>query len=58
MCLSCGCGEPNENHGDPRNITMQKLEEAAEAANISTQEAAQNIVEGLESSGSGSSQQR
>jgi hypothetical protein len=58
MCLSCGCGEPNENHGDPRNITMQKLEEAAEAANISTQEAAQNIVEGLESSGSGTSQQR
>jgi hypothetical protein len=58
MCLSCGCGEPNENHGDPRNITMQKLEEAAEAANISTQEAAQNIVEGLESSGSGGSQQR
>ena len=55
MCLSCGCGEPNENHGDPRNITMQKLEEAAEAANISTQEAAQNIVEGLESSGSGTS---
>ncbi len=52
MCLSCGCGEPNENHGDPRNITMQKLEEAAKAANISTQEAAQNIVEGLESSGS------
>jgi hypothetical protein len=58
MCLSCGCGEPNENHGDPRNITMQKLEEAAEAANISTQEAAQNIVEGLESSGSGTSPQR
>jgi hypothetical protein len=58
MCLSCGCGEPNENHEDPRNITMQKLEEAAQAANISTQEAAQNIVEGLEPSGSGSSQQR
>jgi hypothetical protein len=58
MCLSCGCGEPNENHGDPRNITMQELEEAAEAANISTQEAAQNIVEGLESSGSGTSPQR
>jgi hypothetical protein len=58
MCLSCGCGEPNESHGDPRNITMQKLEEAAEAANISTQETAQNIVEGLQSSGSGTSQQR
>ena len=57
MCLSCGCGEPNEDHGDPRNITMQKLEEAAQAADTSTQEAAQNIVEGLQSSGSGTSQQ-
>jgi hypothetical protein len=58
MCLSCGRGEPNENHGDPRNITMQELEEAAEAANISTQEAAQNIVEGLESRSSGGAQGR
>jgi hypothetical protein len=58
MCLSCGCGEPNENHGDPRNITMQKLEEAAQAGDITPEQAAQNIVEGLESSGSGGSQQR
>ncbi len=56
MCLSCGCGEPNENHGDPRNITMQKLEEAAQAGDITPEQAAQNIVEGLESSGSGTSQ--
>jgi hypothetical protein len=47
MCLSCGCGEPNENHGDPRNITMQKLEEAAQAGDITPEQAAQNIVEGL-----------
>jgi hypothetical protein len=58
MCLSCGCSEPNEDHGDPRNITMQKLEEAAQAGDITPEQAAQNIVEGLESSGSGSSQQR
>jgi hypothetical protein len=58
MCLSCGCGEPNESHGDPRNITMQKLEEAAQAGNITPEQAAQNIVEGLEPSGSGGSQQR
>jgi hypothetical protein len=58
MCLSCGCGEPNESHGDPRNITMQKLEEAAQAGDITPEQAAQNIVEGLESSESGGSQQR
>jgi hypothetical protein len=58
MCLSCGCGEPNEDHGDPRNITMQKLEEAAQAGDITPEQAAQNIVEGSGSSGLGSSQQR
>jgi hypothetical protein len=58
MCLSCGCGEPNESHGDPRNITMQQLEEAAQAGDIAPEQAAQNILEGLESSGSGGSQQK
>jgi hypothetical protein len=48
MCLSCGCGEPQmENHGDPQNITMQKLEEAAEAGETTPEQAAQNMVEGL-----------
>jgi hypothetical protein len=43
MCLSCGCGEPNNDHGDPRHITAEDLKGAAEAAGISEQEAAQNI---------------
>ena len=34
MCLSCGCGEPNDNHGDPKHITMDMLEAAAKAAEI------------------------
>lgn len=45
MCLSCGCGEPDADHGDPRHITMAQLKAAAEAAEIDTQEAARNIVE-------------
>jgi hypothetical protein len=49
MCLSCGCGEPDADHGDARHITMAKLKEAAEAAEISTEEAAQNIVGTLKS---------
>jgi hypothetical protein len=44
--------------GIPRNITMEQLEEAAQAGDITPEQAAQNIVEGLESSGSGGSQQR
>jgi hypothetical protein len=58
MCLSCGCGEPNQDHGDPRNITMQKLEEAAQAGDTTPEQAAQNIVEGLESRSSGGAQGR
>src|SRR6266545_676484 len=30
MCLSCGCGEPNADHGDSRHITMEVLQKAAE----------------------------
>lgn len=48
MCLSCGCGEPNADHGDNRHITADQLDAAAEAAGISDQEAAQNIVASLE----------
>ncbi|HET7900610.1 MAG TPA: hypothetical protein VFL59_05440 [Candidatus Nanopelagicales bacterium] len=43
MCVSCGCGKANENHGDSANITMQDLERAASAANISTSQVAENI---------------
>ena len=44
MCLSCGCGEPDADHGDPRNITMNVLKQAAEAAEISPKEASDNIT--------------
>jgi hypothetical protein len=44
MCLSCGCGEPDADHGDPRHITMKKLRDAAEAAEIPVEEAVSNIV--------------
>lgn len=47
MCLSCGCGEPDADHGDGRHITLQDLRQAAEAAEITPEEAARNIVEAL-----------
>ena len=48
MCLSCGCGEPDDNHGDVRHITTEMLEAAAEAAEITVEEAANNIVQALQ----------
>jgi len=45
MCLSCGCGEPDADHGDNRHITMAMLKAAADAAEISAEEAARNISE-------------
>lgn len=43
MCMSCGCGEPNEAHGNPDNITMDSLQRAADAAGISPAKVAENI---------------
>ena len=48
MCMSCGCKQPNEDHGDDRNITMRDLEQAAEAAGADTQTVARNIQEGFQ----------
>ncbi len=47
MCLSCGCGEPHNDHGDPNNITFEDLRAAAEAGDVSVEEAADNITAGL-----------
>ncbi len=47
MCMTCGCGEPDADHGDPRHITMAQLTAAAAAAEIDAQEAANNIVQTL-----------
>lgn len=47
MCLDCGCGEPNERHGDLRHIVMDDVRAAAEASEISVDEAARNIADGM-----------
>jgi hypothetical protein len=51
MCLSCGCDRPDDAHGDSRHITLTDLRCAAEAAGISTQQAAANIVATLRDAG-------
>jgi hypothetical protein len=47
MCLDCGCGEPNEQHGDDRHIIMDDIRAAAEASEISVEQAKRNIVAAL-----------
>lgn len=42
MCLSCGCGEPNELHGNDANIAADDLRAAAEA-DVAMEQAADNI---------------
>lgn len=45
MCLTCGCGDPNDSQGDNRHITMDDMKKAAEAAEISVDEAVKNLNE-------------
>jgi hypothetical protein len=52
MCLSCGCGHPNDDHGDSRNITLNMLNQAAVAAGTTRDKVLQNITNGVQSSSS------
>jgi hypothetical protein len=46
MCVSCGCGSPNDKHGDRRNITLNDLDQAAKAAGTTRDRVVQNIMSG------------
>jgi hypothetical protein len=43
MCMTCGCGKPNDKHGDEANIVYDQLQAAADAANIDPEKAADNL---------------
>ncbi len=45
MCANCGCGIPEDAHGDDRNILWSEIAASAEAAGISPADAVRNIVE-------------
>jgi hypothetical protein len=47
MCLSCGCGKPNDDHGDPDQITLADLKRAADANGVSVEETVNNISSAL-----------
>lgn len=48
MCLTRGdCEDVFDNHGNPLNITMQNLQDAANAASITVPEALGNMQRGV-----------
>lgn len=54
MCASCGCGKPNDQHGDSRHITLDQIQQAAKAAGTSPMQVAQNMMDSVrQSSGPG-----
>ena len=42
MCMSCGCGEPNERH-TPGDITLDDMKKAAQNHNLEVEQVAENI---------------
>lgn len=54
MCANCGCGKPEDRHGDDRNITWSDIEASAEASGVSPAQAVENINEMAEQKGAAS----
>jgi hypothetical protein len=46
MCVSCGCGQFNDDQGDRRHITLDDLEQAAAASGLSLYEVAEAAMLG------------
>jgi hypothetical protein len=44
MCYTCGCGNPDDNMGDAKNITNKTFEAAAKAAGETPEEAKRNAL--------------
>jgi hypothetical protein len=51
MCANCGCGIPEDKHGDDRNIAWSEIVAAAEANDGSPTEAIQNMQKMTEQQG-------
>jgi len=45
VCYNCGCGKPDDDMGDPKNITDKTFEEAAKASKQSPKEAKKKTLE-------------
>ena len=47
MCMNCGCGKPDDDHGNPANITAHELRRAGQANGQSMRTSAQNILDAV-----------
>jgi hypothetical protein len=45
MCANCGCGIPEDKHGDDRNINWSEIVASAEANDMTPDQAVQNMQE-------------
>jgi len=48
MCYNCGCQRPDDDMGNPKNITNKTFEEAAKASGQKPEEAKKNVSELLQ----------
>lgn len=48
MCMNCGCGMPNADHGNPKNITTKTLQEAGDSNSQNLEETKRNMIESLQ----------
>jgi hypothetical protein len=48
MCLNCGCGQPNERHGNDANITADDVRRAGEANGQDVATSATNMRSALD----------
>lgn len=49
MCLNCGCGQPDERHGNDANITAADVRRAGDANGQDLATSARNMVAALRS---------
>ena len=45
MCANCGCGIPEDRHGDDRNILWSEIVAAGEANDMSAEKSIENMSE-------------
>lgn len=45
MCYNCGCKMPNNDMGEPENITNETFEKAAGAMGMTVKESRENAIE-------------
>ena len=48
MCLTCGCMQPHDDHGNPDYLTIEGLERSAGADSMGLDEAVRNLVATVE----------